>query len=340
MRAPRVVSGAKAFSYRRVVAGAAVVITSLLAWLALPAPLSRAASRFEVAHDTTRGRITVENDVLKLEFGYKTESETNNNQSGGNLYSYIDKRFSDRNIVSVWDGGSSQTKAYASGAGGIGSTQIYAAPTIGSVGGASYRYALADNARDGRLSGPPQISRLADGTIRLIFDVVVGNKDWSPSYDWYSVRKEWDIAPSGVVALRHNWRILKTGYFSEPASRHQISTMFTQVGRWGHDWSDSVAGPRELTAGRIRRTAGTRGCRGRPRSRSATPRTGGADRRTPFTRTTTASMAGSTSSSGSARTTAASGSKVWVSTGSATSVRRVRRILRQRDLPPQPHLDR
>jgi len=223
-----------------------VIITLLGAALILvvvPAPRSSAASSFAVVHDQTRGRITVENDVLRLEFGYKTESATRNNQSGGNLYTYIDKRFSSRNIVAVWNGGSSQTKAYASGAGGIGSTQAYAAPSVSSTGGPSYRYALADNARDGRLSAAPQISRLSDGSVRLVFDVIVSNRDWSPSYDWYSVRKEWTISPAGVVALRHDWRILKTGYFSEPASRHQISTMFTTIGRFGHSWSDRRSGP-------------------------------------------------------------------------------------------------
>jgi len=233
--------GAKTAGYRKAALGAAIMIMSLLAWFALPASQSEAAV-LEVVHDTARGRIKVENDVLKLEFGYKTETQTRNNQGGGNLYSYVDKRFSARNIVAVWNGGSSETKAYASGAGGIGGTQAYAVPSLSQTGGASYQYALADNARDGRLSSPPEVRRLADGRVQLTFDVVVGNKDWSPAYDWYSVRKVWTISPTGVIKLRHNWRILKTGFFSEPASRHQISTMFTRIGRWGHTWSDDVSG--------------------------------------------------------------------------------------------------
>ena len=46
-----------------------------------------------VTDDTARGRLRVQNDVLDLEFGYKTHASTNNNQSGGNLYHYVDERF-------------------------------------------------------------------------------------------------------------------------------------------------------------------------------------------------------------------------------------------------------
>ncbi len=239
---PTLAHGSRSSSRKRAVLRSAIAIMSLLAWCALPASTSSAATTLAVDHDTARGRIKVENDVLKLEFGYKGEAKTNYNQSGGNLYSYVDKRFSTKNIISVWNGGSADTKAYASGAGGIGSTQTYAVPSIGSVDGSDYKYALADNAGDARIASTPTVSRLADGRIRLVFDVVVSNQDWSPSYDWYSVRKEWFVAPAGSVTFRQTWRILKTGYFSEPATRQQISTMFTKIGRYGHTWSDDVAG--------------------------------------------------------------------------------------------------
>lgn len=104
-----------------------LLVMSLLVWAGPLEQKGWAATSLRVSHDTSRGRIAVENDVLKLEFGYKTEPATHDNQAGGNLYYYYDKRFSpSRNIISVWEDGSSDTKAYASGAGGIGSTQIYA----------------------------------------------------------------------------------------------------------------------------------------------------------------------------------------------------------------------
>lgn len=220
---------------------AAVLMLALTAWYA-PAP-SHAATKFKVAHDTFQGRIRVENDVLKLEFGYKGDSRTFRNQGGGNLYRYYDKRFSaTRNIVRVWWGGSDRTKAFASGAGGIGSTQIYAVPRVDQVGGASYKYALADNARDAAVTARPTIRTAAAGQLEIVFDLVVSNRDWSPSYRWYSVRKVWRISPTGRISLQQQWKILKTGYFSEPATRQQITTAFTTVSRWGHDWSDSVSG--------------------------------------------------------------------------------------------------
>src|SRR5215218_11390757 len=51
------------------------------------------ANGFTINHDQNRGRIYLENSVLKLEFGYKAEAQTHYNQSGGDLYQYFDKRF-------------------------------------------------------------------------------------------------------------------------------------------------------------------------------------------------------------------------------------------------------
>src|SRR5215213_9342083 len=85
------------------------------------------ANGFTINHDQNRGRIYLESSVLKLEFGYKAEAQTYYNQSGGDLYQYFDKRFDpNTNIIALWDSGSGGTGGYASGAGGIGSTQIFA----------------------------------------------------------------------------------------------------------------------------------------------------------------------------------------------------------------------
>lgn len=206
-------------------------------------PVAQPVPAFAVTHDSNRGRILVESDVLKLEFGYKREAQTHHNQGGGNLYFYADKRYAPtQNLIAVWEGGSANTKAYASGAGGMGSTQIYAVPNLSQVSGADYTFALADNGSDGELRAAPSIETLADGSVQLTFDVAVTNRDWAPAYEWYTVKKTWVISPTGRVSLKQDWRISKDGYFSEPAVRNQVSTVFKQISRWGHTWSNSVAG--------------------------------------------------------------------------------------------------
>lgn len=226
------------------IAGTIAVAVSVLAAVVVLRSTAATPDSLVVMHDTARGRIKVENNTLKLEFGYKTEAATHNNQGGGNLYYYYDKRYAPtQNIIAVWEGGSAGTKAYASGAGGIGSTQIYAVPDISLAGGATYKYALADNAGDGSMRTAPVITTLANGAVQIVFDVAVTNKDWSPSYEWYTVKKTWVVYREGRITERQDWRISKAGYFSEPASRNQVSTMFKTISRYGHTWSNAVAGP-------------------------------------------------------------------------------------------------
>ncbi|HEX8226354.1 MAG TPA: hypothetical protein VF572_00635 [Candidatus Saccharimonadales bacterium] len=201
---------------------------------------SSAATAFTVGHDADRGRINVENDVLRLEFGYKSEPATHGNQGGGNLYHYYDKRFAPTaDIVATWEGGSPQTRSYASGVGGIGSVQAYAAPSGSAVGGSTY--ALSDNARDA-VTTLRSMGTLPDGSLQIVFDVSVSNTDWTPRYEWFTVVKTWRIYPTGQIAVKQDWTVKKSGVWSEPGSRHQISTQFKQISRWGHVWADAVSG--------------------------------------------------------------------------------------------------
>jgi hypothetical protein len=120
---------------------------------------------------------------------------------------------------------------------------MYAVPDVSWVTGPTYTYALADNASDGTLRAPPTITTLPDGTVKLVFDFSVSNYDWTPTSEWYTVLKTWHVYPSGRIALKQDWRISRSGYFSEPQSRNQVSTIFKSISRWGHTWSDSIAGP-------------------------------------------------------------------------------------------------
>jgi hypothetical protein len=109
-----------------------------------------------VTNDALGGRLDVESDVLSLELGYTANAATNDNQSGGNLYRYIDKRLGTmQNVISVWDGGSAQTEAYASGVGGIGNTELYAVATQADIPSGSYSDAIADNTPQGVLTSGP-----------------------------------------------------------------------------------------------------------------------------------------------------------------------------------------
>ena len=193
------------------------------------------ANGFTINHDQNRGRIYLENSVLKLEFGYKAEAQTHYNQSGGDLYQYFDKRFDpNTNIIAVWDGGTGGTGGYASGAGGIGSTQIYATTDIGLITGANYQFSHSDNDMEGKLVSAPTIETLADQSVRLTFEFSVAG--------WYKVKKTWVVKPSGHINLTQNWTILKSGWFSEPAIRNQVNPVFTTVSRWGHMWGNNIAG--------------------------------------------------------------------------------------------------
>jgi hypothetical protein len=143
----------------------------------------------------------------------------------------------------VWSGGSGNTGAYASGAGGIGSTQLYAVDDLALVTGPSYTFAISDNDLDGGLLEAPNVTTGADGSATLVFRFGVNNRSSTPPVRWYEVKKTWTISCSGRIALRHDWTIVRAGYYSEPASRHQVSTGWTIISRYGHKWDEPPSGP-------------------------------------------------------------------------------------------------
>jgi hypothetical protein len=199
-----------------------------------------------IMDDPTEGRLRVENDILALEFGYEAYAATNYNQSGGNLYRFIDKRYSSTyNIIGLWDGGTGDTAAYGSGVGGIGSTQLYAVDDLDELDGIvdPYEPAISDNDLDGVLLEAPGATAGVDGSAQLVFRFGVENRHHAPTVRWYEVTKIWTISCSGRIALQHDWTILRSGYFSEPASRHQVSTGWTDISRWGHRWEEPPSGP-------------------------------------------------------------------------------------------------
>jgi len=205
-----------------------------------PAPACGAPT---ITDDPTQGRLRLQSDLLDLEFGYLTHPATNNNQSGGNLYRYVDKRYdAGRNLSALWNGGSGDTGAYASGAGGLGSTQLYAVDDLSQVTG-GYADAISDNDFDGVLRETPGVTSLTDGSTRIVFRFGVENRTTSPAVRWYEVTKTWTVACSGRIGLQHDWTIVRGGYYSEPASRYQVSTAWTVISRFGHLWSEPPSGP-------------------------------------------------------------------------------------------------
>ena len=197
-----------------------------------------------VTNDITHGRLHVENNTLRLEFGYSTSSATHQNQSGGNLYLYVDKRYSTTlNVISVWNGGSGDTSAYASGAGGIGSTQLYAIDDLSQLVSGTYADAIGDNDLDGVSLAAPTMTTAGNGSVVLVFGFGVQNRQSGTPVRWYEISKTWTISCGGRIALRHDWNIVRTGYFSEPATRQQVNTAWTTISRFGHMWDEPPSGP-------------------------------------------------------------------------------------------------
>jgi hypothetical protein len=75
----------------------------------------------------------------------------------------------------------------------------------------------------------------------IVFDVSVKNP--TTSVTWYEVKKTWTVACSGRIGLELDWTILQSGWFSEPATRLQIATVWSTISRWGHPWSEPPSGP-------------------------------------------------------------------------------------------------
>ncbi len=208
---------------------------------------SSSALPYSVSDNSAKGHVTVENNILKLVFYYKTTIENQYNKSGGNMYELYNKPTNPtKNLIPIFNGGYGNTSAYAMGVSGIGSTQMYALPNPASQPPtvqqtSDYLPTVSDNDLDGTYVSHAATTT-PQGNSRVEFNFRVGSRrriDPNADIEWYEIKKTWEIEPAGKIHLTHEWKLLRSGWIAEPATRSQFSwdVGWTTLSKYGHDWA-------------------------------------------------------------------------------------------------------
>lgn len=195
-----------------------------------------------ITEDAVNGRITFENENVKLVWHYKALASESYNQGGGNLYEHYYKPLDPemtRNLVSFvsssgWGNGRS-TSIWA-GIGGVGNTTLYATDSPPSPSDTnSFADIISDNNLSGLLeSHSSQVN--AEGNAELRFTYRVRNQ--STGKEWYRAIKTWTVKQDGSIHLNVDWTVLESGYFSEIAIRSDWSYFagWNRFSKYGKDW--------------------------------------------------------------------------------------------------------
>ena len=220
----------------------AVIVLLMVCQSAFAAPMS-------ASDDTNLGRVTVENDIYKAIWQYKTNALQNNNQSGGNLYGLYFKATDPscgNNLVALANYGNKNSVIWA-GIGGSGQTAMYASDVPpGSTGNYSWADLIGDNNLSGVLVGH-SVQQTSGGAVSASFTFDIKNQ--STQVTWYEVTKNWTAYPDGQITLSESRRFLHGGYISEP----RTTFTWNKNGGWksfekyGYDWGQNQTASKLVT---------------------------------------------------------------------------------------------
>lgn len=227
----------------------AVALISVVSMLA-GTQTGLASASFNVSDDPGTGRVSVENDLYKAIWNYKTDPARSNNQSGGNLYGLYYKPtdpLQSNNLISVANQGNGNA-VICSGVGGSGQTRMYAAD---SPPPASSNYSFGDLIGDNNLSGTlldHHIQQNSDGSVSITFTYDVRNQ--ATGVSWYRAEKQWVVYPDGHLTLTINRQFLRSGYISEPGTSFlwdKAGGGWTRFEKYGHGWSEDSSQDRMVS---------------------------------------------------------------------------------------------
>jgi hypothetical protein len=198
-----------------------------------PTPTATAGA-FTVTDDTVYGKITAENALIKVIWGYKLLSSEYNNRGGGSIYGLYDK-VTDPNLqhnmvqlIAYGSGGSSPSHA---GIGGLGATKV-------SVNLISQ--AITEVNSKGKLLSK-SMQTLADGSLLVSFTFQVSDPTGVAQYD---VTKSWTVQADGTILLHVTWLWLVSTQVNDPNYNFAVSRDYgwQRAGWFGHDWTTTLCG--------------------------------------------------------------------------------------------------
>jgi hypothetical protein len=195
-------------------------------WLA-----QRSSATFKVVDDPATGKITAQNDVIKVVWGYKPLPNERNNRSGGSIYGLWDKtRDPDcrHNLVQLIQWGSGYSTASHAGIGGFGATKAY-------IDNSST--AISENGLGGKLTSK-DVHTDARGAVHV--DVTFRVSAPTERVPRYEITKRWTVDSSGVVRLTATWRWLVHSLVDDPNYDFAVSRErgWTRVGWFTHGAQD------------------------------------------------------------------------------------------------------
>ncbi len=204
---------------------------------------SATVSTFTFTDDPVQGKLTLDNDVVRVVWHYRTLASEYSNRGGGSIYELYDKRTDpglERNIVAVVDGGGGSTSPNMPGIGGLGATHVWSldpnAPATSDVG----RWARL-------LSRNHYID--SDGNAVFEASFIVKDNDFDlqdANPDDYRVDKRWTVYPGGQIHLEISMEFLRSFFAAEPAYDFSFSRQYgwqeAEAVRHGGEWRCGGAG--------------------------------------------------------------------------------------------------
>lgn len=234
----------------------AIIIITFVTFISMGQ--SALAAPFTVSDDPNTGSVSVENNIYKAVWQYKTNPAQNNNQSGGNLFGLYFKAtdpLAQNNLVAVANYGNSNSVIWA-GVGGSGQTAMYAADSPpGSPGTYSWNDLIGDNNLSGILLGH-SVQQDSNGAINISFTFNVINQ--STDITWYQVTKNWIAYPDGHLELGISRKFLRSGYISEPRTTFTWNKNggWTSFEKYGYGWGQNQSESRLVTINGIENVDG------------------------------------------------------------------------------------
>ena len=193
---------------------------------------------FAFSEDTNLGHLTLENDLMKVVWNYKTRAgdPDHGNRSGGNIYGLYDKRTdpdATHNLVAETDFGTGGTSPPMAGIGGLGATHMWESGSL---------VATSDNANFGRMVSH---NSYIDAEGNAVFDVsFIVRSNINDRPDNYRVDKRWEVHPDGQIKLTLNLVILRDHEIKEPAYNFSFNRDYgwTTASSIGHNWVRTICG--------------------------------------------------------------------------------------------------
>ena len=198
-----------------------------------PTPTPTATTgAFTVTDDTVYGKITAENAVIRVVWGYKLLASEYNNRGGGSIYGLFDKVTDpgcEHNLVQLIAYGSGGSSPSHAGIGGLGATKA----SVNFVSGA-----ITEVNSKGKLLSK-SVQTLSDGSLLVDFTFQVSDPTGVPQYD---VTKSWTVQPDGTILLHVSWLWLVSTQVNDPNYNFAVSRDYgwQRAGWFGHDWTTTL----------------------------------------------------------------------------------------------------